>query len=229
MTAALDLITSPAPLIRGQQAPVLVLNADFRPLSLYPLSLWPWQEAVKAIFLDRVDVIHNYDMTVSSPSFTMPLPSVIALREYADQNKPAAFTRFHVMLRDNFTCQYCGDDDPKDPLTFDHIIPRCKGGRTTWENIVTACQPCNQKKGDHLLTDPAMVKAGMKLRKQPRRPTKMEIDAHGRDFPPHHLHETWIDYLYWDGELEDDADKPGWVRPVLTRRPKWRRAPKPAR
>ena len=120
--------------------PALVLNADFRPLSYYPLSLWPWQEVVKAVFLERVDVVAHYDQVVHSPSFEMKLPSVISLRDYVHQDRPPAFTRFNVFLRDGFACQYCHSTED---LTFDHLVPRSKGGRTTWENIVTACAPCN--------------------------------------------------------------------------------------
>ena len=85
--------------------PALVLNADFRPLSYYPLSLWPWQEVIKAVFLERVDVISNYDHVVRSPSFEMRLPSVVALKNYVAQDRPPAFTRFNLFLRDAFTCQ----------------------------------------------------------------------------------------------------------------------------
>ena len=174
--------------------PALVLNADFRPLSYYPLSLWPWQEVVKAVFLERVDVVAHYDQVVRSPSFEMRLPSVISLRDYIQQDRPPAFTRFNVFLRDGFACQYCGS--PHD-LTFDHLNPRSKGGRTSWENIVTACSPCNLQKGGRTPSG-----AGMFPRKRPRRPTMHELQATGRRFPPHYLHETWIDYLYWDVELE---------------------------
>ena len=118
--------------------PALVLNADFRPLSYYPLSLWPWQEVVKAVFLDRVDIIAEYDYVVRSPSTEFRLPSVIALRDFVRQDRPPAFTRFNVFLRDGFECAYCGTSEH---LTFDHVIPRSKGGRTTWENIVAACSP----------------------------------------------------------------------------------------
>ena len=65
-----------------QDSPALVLNADFRPLSYFPLSLWSWQETVKAVFLDRVNIVSEYDHAVHSPSFSMRLPSVIALKEY---------------------------------------------------------------------------------------------------------------------------------------------------
>ena len=78
----------------------LVLNADFRPLSYFPLSIWSWQDAVKAVFLDRVSVISAYERKIHSPSFEMKLPSVIALKEYVPQARRPAFTRFNVFLRD---------------------------------------------------------------------------------------------------------------------------------
>jgi len=90
----------------GMHPPALVLNADFRPLSYFPLSLWSWQDSIKAVFLDRVTIISEYEEMVSSPSLTMPLPSVIALKEYIPQGRTPAFTRFNVFLRDKFTCQY---------------------------------------------------------------------------------------------------------------------------
>eukprot|EP01033_Poteriospumella_lacustris_P021763 gene21763-16227_t len=82
--------------------PALVLNADFRPLSYYPLSLWPWQETIKAVFLERVEVVTSYDQMVRSPSFEMALPSVVALKTYIPQDRPPAFTRFNLFLRDSF-------------------------------------------------------------------------------------------------------------------------------
>lgn len=131
----------------GQTFPALVLNADFRPLSYYPLSLWSWQDAVKAVFLDRVSVLSEYEHEVRSPTLTMKLPSVIALREYIPSARKPAFTRFNVFLRDHFSCQYCGDGFPTPELTFDHVIPRSRGGRTTWENVVTACGPLQPAQG----------------------------------------------------------------------------------
>ena len=99
----------------ARDCPALVLNADFRPLSYFPLSLWPWQEAVKAVFLDRVNIVSEYDHVVHSPSFAMRLPSVISLKELMPQTRRPAFTRFNVFLRDRFGCQYCGG--PPRPTT----------------------------------------------------------------------------------------------------------------
>ena len=124
-----------------------MLNADFRPLSYYPLSLWSWQDAIKAVFLDRVNIVSEYERVVRSPSFEFRLPSVVSLKTYVKPARTPAFTRFNVFLRDRFTCQYCGDHDD---LTFDHVVPRSKGGHTTWDNVVTACSPCNLLKGGHL-------------------------------------------------------------------------------
>ena len=174
--------------------PALVLNADYTPLSYYPLSLWSWQTAVKAVFLERVDIVANYQREVHSPSIAMRLPSVIALRQYVRPSEYPAFTRFNLFLRDRFQCQYCcGILD----LTFDHVIPRAQGGRTTWENVATACAPCNLKKGGRTPKE-----AHMHIQRHPYRPTSWQLQEHGRRFPPGYLHDSWRDYLYWDVELE---------------------------
>lgn len=179
--------------------PALVLNADFRPLSYLPLSLWNWQDSVKACFQGRVNVVAEYDHVIRSPSFEMPIPSVIALKDYVPMNRSPAFTRFNVFLRDHFRCQYCSTRFPVQSLTFDHVIPRSKGGGTSWENVVTACQKCNLKKGNRYLRD-----SSMRLRKEPLRPTAYQLQDAGRSFPPNFLHESWEDYLYWDSVLERD-------------------------
>src|SRR6266704_884640 len=130
--------------------PALVLYADFRTLSYFPLSLWSWQEVVKAVFLDRVNIISEYDPVVRSPSFEMRLPSVISLKEYIPAARRPAFTRFNVFLRDRFSCQYCGRPHSSHDLTFDHVVPRSRGGTTVWTNVVTACAGCNLLKGNRL-------------------------------------------------------------------------------
>lgn len=181
----------------AQDYPALVLNADFRPLSYFPLSLWSWQEAIKAVFLRRVNVLSEYDRSVRSPSQEMRLPSVISLKQYVPTVRRPAFTRFNVFLRDRFTCQYCGEALPAERLTFDHVIPRVRGGRTEWTNVVTACEPCNLSKGHRLPKD-----SGVWPLHPPYQPTTWELQENGRGFPPNHLHESWRDYLYWDSELE---------------------------
>lgn len=181
----------------GQNFPALVLNADFRPLSYFPLSLWSWQDAVKAVFLDRVAVLNEYDTEVHSPRLTMRLPSVIALKDFVPSARKPAFTRFNVFLRDSFACQYCGHRQPAQDLTFDHVIPRSRGGRTTWENVVAACGTCNLRKGSRMPRECRMFP-----RAAPRQPSTWELQDKGRGFPPNYLHQSWRDYLYWDSELE---------------------------
>lgn len=179
--------------------PALVLNADFRPLNYFPLSLWSWQDTVKAVFLDRVNVLNEYERTVSSPSWEMALPSVISLKRYIHLVRRPAFTRFNVFLRDRFTCQYCGVFHATQDLTFDHLLPRSRGGRTEWTNVLTACATCNLRKGNKLLHE-----AHMSVMRKPVQPSNQQLQRVGRGFPPNYLHESWRDFLYWDSELESD-------------------------
>ena len=178
--------------------PALVLNADFRPLSYYPLSLCSWQDAVKSVFLKRVSIIEHYDKLVNSPSISFKLPSVIALKNYVIPKRKPAFTRFNVFLRDNFTCQYCSKNFFANDLTFDHLVPKCLRGKTSWKNVVSACTSCNLRKGRKLLQN-----TDMKLLKKPTRPNSIQLQNNGRNFPPNFLHDSWRDYLYWDTELEN--------------------------
>ena len=180
--------------VSPEALPALVLNADYRPLSYYPLSLWSWQDAIKAVFLDRVNIVAEYEHEVKSPSFAIRLPSVVCLKQYVKPALHPAFTRFNVFLRDRFQCQYCGTPDD---LTFDHLIPRRFGGQTTWENIVTACSCCNLRKGGRMPHN-----TDMRPMQMPFQPTMHDLHNNGRLFPPNHLHESWMDYLYWDVELE---------------------------
>ena len=179
---------------RPDNCPALVLNADHRPLSYFPLSLWSWQDTIKAVFLERVNILEEYDRVIHSPSFEMKLPSVVSLKTYVRPARNPAFTRFNLFLRDRFECQYCGHTQD---LTFDHVLPRSRGGRTTWENVVAGCETCNLLKGGLL---PHQTK--MHPRSRPHRPTVNELRNNGRRFPPNYLHDSWADYLYWDSELE---------------------------
>ena len=180
-----------------ENSPALVLNADFRPLSYFPLSLWSWQDTVKAVFLGRVNIVSEYDRVIRSPTLEMRLPSVIALKEFVPAERRPAFTRFNVFLRDRFTCQYCGDAFPTPELTFDHIVPRSRGGCTHWANDVTACSCCNLVKSNRT---PAEAKMFPRL--GAFEPSAQLLQENGRAFPPNFLHESWRDFLYWDSELD---------------------------
>ena len=182
-----------------EQCPALVLNADFRPLSYFPLSVWPWQEAVKAMFRDSVTVLHEYDRVVRSPSFEFRLPSVLVLKDYVPAARKPAFTRFNVFLRDEWHCQYCGSKEKTSELTFDHVIPKSRGGRTSWTNIVTACRTCNTEKGNKLPRECKMYPIS-----DPVQPNVYELQDKGRKFPPNFLHKSWGDFLYWDSELDSE-------------------------
>jgi len=177
-----------------RQFPALVLNADYRPLSYYPLSLWTWQDAIKAAYLDRVTIVAEYDHVARSQRDEIRIPSVVVLKDFIKPQKRVAFTRFNLFLRDEFCCQYCGG---KGDLTFDHVVPRARGGVTSWENVVAACSPCNLRKGARSLRE-----CGLQLNRKPRQPRPEEMLAHGRRFPPNYLHESWLDFLYWDAELD---------------------------
>lgn len=176
-----------------QAHPALVLNADFRPLSYFPLSTLPWQDAITAVFKGHVSVVAEYDQVVRSPSREIKLPSVVAMRSYVPMPKRVAFTRFNVFLRDRFRCQYCGEKFETSDLTFEHVVPRSRGGITSWNNIVAACDPCNLKKGNRL---------DMRPMKAPVEPTSHDLVAAKRLVPHNYLHQSWLDYLYWDSEIE---------------------------
>ncbi|KIL98036.1 HNH endonuclease family protein [Paramagnetospirillum magnetotacticum MS-1] len=177
----------------------LVLNADMQPLSWGPLSVWSWQDALVAVLKDRVHQVCAYELVVRSASRSFQIPSVVALKDY-HRRKSVSFTRYHVFLRDGFRCQYCGKVFDTRDLTFDHVIPRSKGGKTTWDNIVTCCAADNLRKGAKSLRE-----AGMHLNRRPFTPTPYQMDvaakhcAHVKD----ELHETWMDFLYWDAALEE--------------------------
>ena len=180
--------------INIKEKPALVLNADYRPLSYYPLSLWSWQDSIKARYLNRVSVLMEYEQTVRSPSTEIQIPSVVVLKDYIQPKRHLAFTRFNLFLRDGFSCQYCGGSGN---LTFDHILPKSLGGVTSWENVVSACLSCNFKKGAKSLKQVAF-----KLRTTPKKPLAEELQNMGRKFPPNYLHKSWLDFLYWDEILE---------------------------
>jgi 5-methylcytosine-specific restriction endonuclease McrA len=172
--------------------PALVLNADFTPVSTFPLSVWDFERTMRKTIKDRVIVLETYDVVLTSSNTLYTPPSVVALKRVMPSQDRVPFTRMNLFLRDEFTCQYCCEKHLPRDLTFDHVIPRKDGGLTSWENIVAACVPCNSKKGHR--RDLVPIKT----------PVKPSVDVMQRMKAPikNSLHRSWLDYLYWSGVLE---------------------------
>lgn len=184
-------------MIRESQYPSLLLNADYQPVQMHPLSTISWQDAIKAVISDRVTVVEEYDYEIHSAVQSWRLPSVVALKDYVRRDQLPTFSRYNVFMRDNFTCQYCNRAFESRNLTFDHVIPRAAGGKSSWTNVVAACGPCNHRKGSKLPTEVKMFPIN-----KPKAPNAWDLYLQGKKIPHKHLHETWRDYLYWDTELE---------------------------
>jgi 5-methylcytosine-specific restriction endonuclease McrA len=138
---------------------VLVLNQNYEPLNVCNV-----RRAIVLVIDGKAEVLEAYASCVSSPSHTFAAPSVIRLVYLIRRPRPRVkLTRREIFIRDNYTCQYCGRQGPD--LTIDHIIPRSRGGQHTWENLVSACKPCNHRKGGK-----SLIEARMTLRKQPAEP-----------------------------------------------------------
>lgn len=180
----------------------LVLNADYRPISTWPLSLISGQEAVRAVFRGRATVVEEWDAVFRSPSREIRVPRVIALNQYAPVSAEPKFCRRSILLRDRYRCQYCGGQFPSHELTFDHVVPRAMGGRTEWGNILSACVECNKRKQDKPADWSGRKGSGMRPLKPPRRPTTMELLRAGLEFLDPAIREDYGAWLYWSAELQ---------------------------
>ncbi len=173
----------------------LILNADANPLSVVPMSVVPWTDAIRLAYQDKVTVVHEYeDWQVRSPSQTWNVPAVVMCTEYIKWNRVVKYNRTNILLRDHFTCQLCGDKPPAHMLTLDHVLPRIHGGKTNWTNIITACKPCNHNKGSNKNIVP---------KRMPEKPNYYQLMANRMKYPITVRHESWLNYLAWDTELVD--------------------------
>lgn len=147
---------------------VLVLNASYEPLHVTSIK-----RAITLLQYAVAEVLEDSEDIVRSPSTVLVVPSVIRLRRYVRRPRvhPVPFNRRNVLRRDNFSCQYCGSTED---LTLDHVIPRSRSGRHVWENVVTACRSCNQRKGNRTPEE-----AKMPLLVQPHVPN-FGMYAHGQ-------------------------------------------------
>lgn len=171
-------------------AAVLVLDVGMR-----PLRVEPWQRAICDLFSGKVEVVeYSRDRTIKGVTREWPLPSVVrVIRHFKRERIQVRFSRLNIYTRDNFTCQYCGVRAPSEDLTFDHVVPRSRGGKTAWENIVTCCIPCNRQKADHTLGE-----SGMRLRCRPKKPAYLPVVT--VRMTPGKIPAEWVPY--WTTALE---------------------------
>ncbi|MEO8877599.1 MAG: HNH endonuclease [Polyangiaceae bacterium] len=150
---------------------------------LTPHRVISWQRAIVLFFLGKVEVPEEYDDEVVGPSLTLQTPAVVRLTKGTVSIRlRIRFSRINVFARDAFCCQYCGERKEMSALSFDHVIPRVRGGKTAWENIVAACYRCNIRKGSRTPEE-----AGMRLLRTPHKPSSLPrapILRPGSELPP---------------------------------------------
>ena len=165
----------------------LLLNSDYSPISVLPLSVIHWQHAIKLMYLGRVYVLETYpNWIIHSEKLALNVPSVCVTKDYFKKKKSVKFSRYNMYMRDLFQCQYCNDVFDFEDLTIDHVIPRSKGGTTNWENCVTACKGCNFSKGD---------KTNIRPRTMPYKPDYYNLVNKWKDMPFTVRQESWNQYL----------------------------------
>jgi len=191
--------------LRPENLQTLVLNADYQPLTL---KLIPASDAITKIWLDRVDVVETWkdasgqEIFFRSPSTMIPAPKVIVLREYVSVHRSPRLTRRAVFLRDRFCCQYCGRRFISCELTWDHLIPFSVGGKSTWDNVLTACYKCNEHKADKMPDFSGRTLNGLRPLKMPKKPTNAQLLKAGMELLPDEIKMNYGDFLYWSIELE---------------------------
>jgi 5-methylcytosine-specific restriction endonuclease McrA len=173
----------------------LLLNATYEPIKVIS-----WKRAMTLWVQERVEIIETHDREVRAVTFSFKLPSIVRLLRFVKVRNlhQVRFSRANIYWRDGYRCQYCASTfDPED-LTFDHVVPVAQGGRRSWENIVTACVPCNRRKDAR-----TPAEAGMTLLKPPRRPAASP--RFRATFGVRHTPESWRDYLYWNVALDSES------------------------
>lgn len=164
-----------------------MLNADGAPVSWLPLSVISWEEAIKYMVLDKATVLDWYDdWIVHSANWETAVPSVMILKEYEKRKTSIRYSKHNVFLRDGYVCQYCGDDVSKKTATLDHVLPVSHGGKTTFENTVTACGPCNANKGNDKKIVP---------KHKPFKPTYFQLVEKRKKMKWDLPHPAWANYL----------------------------------
>ena len=172
----------------------LMLDSTWRPINFVKQN-----RAITMLLNGKVDLITTWeDEKVNSINFALEAPAIIRLKNYVGGKfgRPR-FRRKILFIRDSWMCQYCGSKLGWKSITIDHIIPKCQGGKTTWENCVSACLPCNEKKGSKPLKD-----SGLRLLSQPREPKP----HHFWNYYDHNDNEKW--HPDWTTFLKNEIPLP---------------------
>lgn len=176
----------------------LILNQAYQPISILPLSVIDWRSAVRLMFLDKIQVIEQYeDWVIRSEKLSINVPAVAVSKEHVRYKKGIKFSRYNLFLRDLFQCQYCLDTFNFDDLTIDHVIPRKLGGKTNFENCTTSCYNCNSRKGHKLI----------KPHRAPYKPDYWHLVNNWKIETPIKIkHDSWYQYI-GISKPEVDTDK----------------------
>lgn len=178
----------------------LVLSASYEPMQVVS-----WQRAITLFFMDKVEVVEEYaDKHIRTVSVTLPMPSVVRfLKAMKNRKRAVKFSRQNVYARDKGRCQFCGVSVPRHLATYDHVMPRSRGGRTTWENVVIACVTCNQRKADRTPEE-----ARMRLLSTPVKPKLVPGSTGFTMTYVKGMPTSWGQFVrdttYWYGEIDSD-------------------------
>jgi 5-methylcytosine-specific restriction endonuclease McrA len=195
--------------------PVLVLNRLWQAVSVCSAK-----RALSLLYLGHAEVVNNAggqyatldfsewsdfsrhsidEECFHSINFKIRIPQIIVLILFDKMpRKEVKLTRNNIFERDNYTCQYCGQPFDRKDLNIDHVVPRDKGGRTTWENVATSCVPCNTRKSNHLTHQ-----IGMHLLRKPKKPKLRTFINIQISTLPHDSWKHFLDLAYWNVELSD--------------------------
>jgi len=166
----------------------LILNADCQPVSILPLSIVSWQDAITYMVLDKATVLEWHDdWYIRSASWETRVPAVMVLKDYQKTKTYIRYSKGNVFLRDDYKCQYCGVDVNKRTATLDHVLPLSHGGKTNWENSTCACSKCNSNKGNSLKHP--------KPKRSPYKPSYWELVEKRKKLGFDFRHPSWKDYL----------------------------------
>jgi 5-methylcytosine-specific restriction endonuclease McrA len=167
-------------------AAVLVLNQNYEPLNVCDL-----RRAFRLLGAEKAELLERNHQVIRTPTLEIPAPSVIRLSYWVKRPHPRVkLTRREVFARDRHTCQYCGKAGRE--LTLDHVVPKHRGGRHEWENLVAACRACNHRKGSKTLTE-----SRMSLMREPRAP-RADVRYLFGSYLADERNDAWRSYLFLD-------------------------------